>query len=274
MTTTTDTEKITTTAEAAETLMSNDILQSFTQLSIVEAFDKLKRLKTSQHRSIKQRIRKTKSKELQQNDQKSYLPNYLNVPHRIFKKMFIDASENIIPMNQYSTINIWLDISKNMQYVREYARLLDKLLYLQLQQSLWADYFQIGITENVWASEIQEKVNRQVNNDSTSINSTSNSSNTVLSFVIHYRMNIDEELEKTENQLNEHLDCLKRVIDSTKSSQVQNINLSAILKAFVRKGQHKLNAELQCKRRLLEFDCQDHQLTKAFFNLKPTKQQV
>ena len=57
-------------------------------------------------------------------------------------------------------------------------------------------------------------------------------------------------------------------------SQVQSIDLSTILKAFVRRGQHKLSAEFQCKKRLLDFDCQDARLTKAFFNLKPTKKQV
>ncbi len=52
------------------------------------------------------------------------------------------------------------------------------------------------------------------------------------------------------------------------------MDLSTILKAFVRKGQHKLHAEFQCKRRLLDFDCQDSRLTKAFFDLKPTKKPV
>ena len=86
------------------------------------------------------------------------LPDYLNVPNRIFKQMFISASEHVISADRHDMINRWLDISTNMQYIREHARLLDKLLYLQLQQSLWTDYFQIGSIENVWASEIQEKM--------------------------------------------------------------------------------------------------------------------
>jgi len=108
-------------------------------------------------------------------------------------------------------------------------------------------------------------------NDSTLISSSRSS--TPLSFVTQYRKNIDEQIQNTENELNKHLNSFKCVIGH-KSSQVQIFDLSTMLKAFVRKGQHKLNAEFQCKKRLLQFDCQDHQLTKAFFDLKPTKQQV
>ena len=106
----------------------------------------------------------------------SSLPGYLNVPNRIFKQMFISASEHVIFADRHDVINRWLDISTNMQYIREHARLLDKLLYLQLQQSLWTDYFRIGTTENVWASEIQEKMaaaaaRHRMNNSMTVMNS-------------------------------------------------------------------------------------------------------
>jgi hypothetical protein len=50
--------------------------------------------------------------------------------------MFISASQHVISTDRHDMINQWLDISTNMQYIREHARLLDKLLYLQLQQSL------------------------------------------------------------------------------------------------------------------------------------------
>ena len=86
------------------------------------------------------------------------LSDYLNVSNRIFKQMLITASEHVISTDRHDMINRWLDISTNMHYIREHVRLLDKLLYLQLQQSLWTDYFQIGSIENVWASEIQEKM--------------------------------------------------------------------------------------------------------------------
>jgi hypothetical protein len=182
--------------------------------------------------------------------------------------MFITASENVISSNQYDMVNQWLDINTNMQCICEHARLLDKLLYLQLQQSLWTEYFDVGTSEDgVWASEVHEKINRQVENKS--------SSSTImnpLSFVIHYRMNIEQELQKADNELHKHLNHFKRIIGQ--KSQVRCVDLSIVLKAFVRRGQHKLNAEFECKKRSLHFDWEDHRLTKAFFDFKPTREQV
>ena len=93
-----------------------------------------------------------------------------------------------------------------------------------------------------------------------------------LSFVTHYWENIDEQIQRTENELNKHVDHFKQ--RKTSKSQIPTIDFSVILKALVRKGQHRLNAEVQCKKRLHHFDCQAHQLKKAFFDLKPTKTQV
>jgi hypothetical protein len=94
-----------------------------------------------------------------------------------------------------------------------------------------------------------------------------------LSFAIYYRRYIDEKLRKTENELNEHMNGFRKLLHS--NSQVQNIDFSAILTDFVRRESHKSNAEFQSKKRLLHFDYQDHhRLTRAFFDLKPTKQQV
>jgi hypothetical protein len=245
----------------------DQVVQSFSQLSIIpEAGVTEKKPRTSKYRSSKpQQTRKAKKKKAE-NDKKLFLPDYLNVPNRIFKKMFIAASEHVLlPSVSSDMVDQWLDISSNMKYIREQAHLLDKLLYLQLQQSLWTEYFHIGTLEDgVWASEVQEKISRQVTNKSTSISS--------LSFVAHYRVNIEEQLQATENDLNNHLNRFNCVIG--RKSQVQCIDLSVILKAFIRKGQHKLNAEFECKKRLLHFDYQDHRLTKAFFDLKPTKKQV
>ena len=171
------------------------------------------------------------------------LPDYLNVPNRVFRRMFIAAASEHVP----SDIGQWLNVSTNLQQTREQARLLDRLLYLRQQQSLWTDYFRVGSTEGVWASEVQDKMTGQ--------------SKSALLFVTDYRHGIVEQLERTQRDLDEH-QCRT------------NAGVSNMLQAFIRKGQHRLTAEFQCKKRLLAFDCQDHRLTKAFFELAPTKQQV
>ncbi len=284
------------TAEEAGELMtttttltaSDQVIQSFSQLSIVPAaaaasvvsYPKQKKLRVSKYRLGKQQQQQQQQKK--RDAAALSLPDYLNVPNRIFKHMIVAASEHLLTTDQNKIIRCWLNNNINMQYIRTYARLLDKLLYLQLKEALWTDYFNIGTavedddssSGGVWASEVQEKISRQaVMNDS--ILNNNNNNDDPLSFVINYRRYIDEQLQKTENELNEHLNRFKHRIDGDSSkSQLQTIDFSAILKAFVRKGQHRLNAEFQSKKRLLHFDCLDHQLTKAFFDLKPTKQQV
>jgi hypothetical protein len=114
--------------------------------------------------------------------------------------MFISALQHVISTDRHDMINQWLDISTNMQYIREHARLLDKLLYLQLQQSLWTDYFQIVTTKNVWALEIQKKMKHEQTNGS-----IIEMMNDPLSFVTNCRKNIDQQLQKIENDLNQHL---------------------------------------------------------------------
>lgn len=275
---------------SALTLTADQVIQPFSQLSIVApsmiapavtvpsegSQEKKCRVLKSGSAAKKHRIRRAKqhmkkNKTTEQAHMHPYSPDYLNVPNRIFKQMFLAASEHLISTDQQQIMNNILNNSINMTYIRTHARLLDQLLYLKLQQSLWTDYFNLGTcTEadggNVWASEVQEKFRRcQVMNGFTFDNP--------LLFVDYYRKNIDQQIQIVENELNEHINNFN-MHKTLRSSQIQTLNLSAILKALVRKGQHKLNAEFQGKRRLLHFDCQDHSLMKTFFALKPTKKQV
>jgi hypothetical protein len=175
------------------------------------------------------------------------LPAYLNVPNRVFRQMFLAASEHVLSSDGMKSMHQWLNVSTNMQSAREQARLLDRLLYLKQQQSLWADYFHVGSQYDVWASEVQDKMSGQTKS--------------ALQFVADYRQGIREQLERTQSDLDDR--------------QCQtHADVTNILTAFIRKGQQRLTAEFQCKKRLLNLDCQDHRLTKAFFGLTPTKQQV
>ncbi|UJR07034.1 hypothetical protein I4U23_011322 [Adineta vaga] len=134
-------------------MTENDVIQSFSQLSIIphaaENVAVKRRRIAAKHRSSKKHHFVPK----QQSD--VYLLDYLNVPDRIFKKMFISASKSLHASVPYNMICRWLDNSSNMRHIREHARLLDKLLYLQLQQAIWTEYFNIGsLSDGVWASEI------------------------------------------------------------------------------------------------------------------------
>ncbi|CAF3918662.1 unnamed protein product [Adineta steineri] len=76
-----------------------------------------------------------------------------------------------------------------------------------------------------------------------------------------------EQLKQTEINLNQHKQIeLGQSIDLHK--------LSTIILAFVRKGQHKLVADFQYKKSLLQFDTNDYHLVKTFYDLKPSEDQI
>jgi hypothetical protein len=78
-----------------------------------------------------------------------------------------------------------------------------------------------GGSNGVWALEVQEKISRQFINDSTVM--------IPLSFVIYYRKYIDEQLQKAENELNQHTNSFEHLLHSR--SLIQTIDISAILRA-------------------------------------------
>ena len=271
------------TAATPTTLMPHDaVMNSLSQLKIdttvaPQHHKKSRASKPQRKKQQQQQLQKQKKKKMKKKkEHMSALPDYLNVPNRIFINMFLGAAESIITNSDRSKIiRNWLENTANMQYIRAHASLLDKLLYLQLQKSLWATYLNVGTTtaaaaeeeegDAIWASEVQEKISRFYSSNSTDI--------CPLSFVTDYCNHIDEQIQKIETELSQHVNHLRNPVLHS-NSQVQSIDFSAILKALVRRGQHKLNAEFQCKKRLLQFDQQDHRLTKAFYDLKPTTLQV
>lgn len=266
------------TAATPTTLMPDAaVIHSLSQLKIdtvVAPRHKKSRALKSQRKKKQQQQQQLEKQKKRKKKHSTALPDYLNVPNRIFINMFLAAAESIISHgDQSKIIRNWLENTANMQYLRAHACLLDKLLYLQLQKSLWTTYLNAGTAtaaaaaegDGIWASEVQEKISRFYSSNSTDM--------CPLSFVTDYCNQIDEQIQKTEAELSQHVNNLRNPTVHS-NSQVQSIDFSAILKAFVRRGQHKLNAEFQCKKRLLQFDQQDHRLTKAFYDLKPTTEQV
>ncbi|CAF4088251.1 unnamed protein product, partial [Rotaria sordida] len=90
-------------------------------------------------------------KETKHKNDSSYIPDYLKVSNRIFKKMLIssleDAKEIVKKLNSKDKIN----------YIRQYAYLIHRLFYVQLQESQWKYYYDIGIQENIWCGRVSKK---------------------------------------------------------------------------------------------------------------------
>lgn len=130
-----------------------------------------------------------------------------------------------------------LDTSEKLQYARTYAQLVNDLFYLKMKDDYWKYYH----------TTIMSGLNPQIKKEKN---------------ILKKQQNINERLQQIEYQLNEHKQ--QHTVD----------NLSIVIPAFVRRGQHKLLADFERKKLLLQYDANDHCLLNAFDNLQPSTDQV
>ena len=181
-------------------------------------------------------------------------PKYLKVPDRIFKEMLsksLTGTENFVQL---------LDTPEKLQFVRTYAHLLNNVFYLQLEQDFWEYYDKILTTEGILSLPFDKEMAKT--NNLHRIKFT-----TKIQLEKHHKI-ILSRLQKADNDLNKHKQ--QQPFDTSIDTQ----GLSTIIPAFVRRGQHKLSAEFERKKLILKFDLNDYCLVKAFYNLKPTENQV
>ncbi|CAF5162295.1 unnamed protein product, partial [Rotaria sp. Silwood1] len=50
-----------------------------------------------------------------------------------------------------------LNTSEKINYIRQYAYLIYCLFYVQLRESQWKYYYDIGMQENIWPGRVSEK---------------------------------------------------------------------------------------------------------------------
>ncbi|CAF1495644.1 unnamed protein product, partial [Adineta steineri] len=180
-------------------------------------------------------------------------PNYLNTSDHIFKKMLSTAFEGadyICPL---------FDTREKLQYARVYAQLLNDLFYLRLKQDFWNDYYNILVTTGVWSMKLSKQFIKENRLDYVQFVTQKN--------VEKYQQTTVEQLKQAEIKLNQH-----KQIEFGQSIDLQK--LSTIILAFVRKGQHKLSVDFRCKKSLLRFDTNDYRLVQAFYDLKPSTDQI
>lgn len=177
-------------------------------------------------------------------------PKYLKVPDHIFKQMLLKSSPT-----EMGSIVEFLDTHERLQCVRTYVHLLNNICYLKLEIDFWDYYNTIATTEGIWSSPLDKEIIKNNN---------------------LYRIKF-----KTKAQLDRHrqliLNRLQNAENELTKQQQQELllgNNSVILLAFVRQHQYKLVKNFERKKALLQFDANDHQLIKAFYDMKPLETQV
>ena len=88
----------------------------------------------------------------------------------------------------------------------------------------------------------------------------------------------EENMERRRQTMTEALKLAEEALDQHKqlgmNQTIDADQLSPIVLAFVRKSQSKLSAEFKRKISLVQWDTNDVQLVQAFYELKPTEDQV
>ncbi|CAF5134985.1 unnamed protein product, partial [Rotaria sp. Silwood1] len=116
---------------------SNTIHESLSQLTISPPSAKKQKMINNEVQQIttsgnsEKKSSKCKKQNNHNNNDSAYVPDYLKVSNRIFKKMLIssldDAKDIVKRLNSKEKIN----------YIRQYAYLIHRLFYVQLQESQW-----------------------------------------------------------------------------------------------------------------------------------------
>ena len=175
------------------------------------------------------------------------------MPNQIFKEMLSKSLTGAEILVQS------LDTPEKLQFVRTYAHLLNNVFYLKLEQNFWEHYNTVCMSESIWSSPKVKDMIKENN-----LYRFQFKTKTQLE---KHRQLILSRLQDAENNLNKHKQQpFDRSIDMNK--------LSTIITAFVRQGQHKMSAEFERKKLILQFDANDYRLVKAFYYLKPTANQV
>ena len=211
-----------------------DITASISQLSIVPPSSKRPRATTTE---VPRKI----------------VPEYLTGSDHVLKKMLSAALEG------GETIVRLLDTTEKLQYARLYAQLLNDICFLKLKHEYFEAYYHVGHDAGVWSSGLSKEMIKENHLHRIQFISTEN--------MERRRQTITETLKLADEALDQHKQLgMNQTIDADQ--------LFTMVLAFVRKSQSKLSAEFKRKISLVQWDANGIQLVQAFYEWKPTEEQV
>ncbi|CAF3932390.1 unnamed protein product, partial [Rotaria sordida] len=244
---------------------SNTIDKSVSQLSISQPSPKKQKMANNEIEQVitngTSETKHSKSKkQINHNNGDSYIPDYLKVSNRIFKKMLINSLEGA------KKIVKRLNSKDKINYIRQYAYLIHRLFYVQLQESQWKYYYDIDIQENIWLGRVSKKWAAM-----NSMNYTYGRSKTL---IIQRLKSIERQLQQVSQALQDFGNQPLPQCLSEMNPPLDFEKISAMVTAVVRKGQHKLKQQFEYNKKMLKLDSTDHLFVKNVYDFKPNKQQI
>jgi hypothetical protein len=130
-----------------------------------------------------------------------------------------------------------------------------------LKGDFWKNYYEVMTNSGIWSMNISKSIIKENNLHRIQFVTQEN--------VQKRQQTIMVELKQAEDRLTKHKQL------AYAANQSIDINkLSTVIPAFVRKGQRKLAADFERKKLMLQFDVNDYRLVQAFYNLKPSQDQI
>ncbi|CAF1278215.1 unnamed protein product, partial [Rotaria sp. Silwood1] len=156
-----------------------------------------------------------------------------------------------------------LNTSEKINYIHQYAYLIHRLFYVQLRESQWKYYYDIGMQENIWFGLVSKKWAAM-----NSMHHTYGRSKTlIVQSLTTLQRQLQEALQEFGNPpLPQCLSEMKPSLDFT--------TMSAIVIVVVGQGEHKLKQQFEYNKKILKLDSTDHRLVQYVYDLKPNKQQI
>ncbi|CAF1440631.1 unnamed protein product [Rotaria sordida] len=139
------------------------------------------------------------------------------------------------------------------------------MYYFKLQQELWKDYFDLTMTEGIWAPRVLKSEAKQ--------HYTCVSYGRSEKLVEQRQKTIQHQINRTNRELQQQLIYLLEWTENVQPS-IDSKFLSTTVEAMVKLGQYRLNMEFKHKCAMLKLDADDHRFISAVYALEPTEEQI
>ena len=192
-----------------------------------------------------------------------FSPKYLNVSSYHFARLVLNTTSSHSGM-----VIHWFRNIKVVHFFRQYARLFDKVIHVQLEQDYWNCVADALSNTIAWLSKMPKVLTRR-----TSINweypRTEKN-------IRKRQRTISNQLKQAQDNLNAHLQKAKELPYQQKREEItmEHIELIDAIETFVHQRLQPLRTNFEQKKILLEIDRNEVQLVRSFYDLSPTSDQV
>ncbi|CAF4817519.1 unnamed protein product, partial [Rotaria sp. Silwood2] len=244
---------------------SNTIDKSLSQLTISQPSPKKQKMINNEieqvtTNGISKKENSKSKKQINHNNDDSYIPDYLKVSNRIFRQMLISSLEDA------DKIVKRLNTSGKINYIRQYAYLIHRLFYVQLQEEQWKYYYDIGMEDNIWSGRVSKKW--------AAMNSMYYTYGRSKTLIVQRLKTIQRQLQQASEALQQFGNQPLPQCLSEMNPPLDFTTMSAMVTAVVRKGQHKLKQQFEYYKKMLKLESTDQRLVQYVYDLKSSKQQI